>query len=140
MRIGTHVIATTVIAVTGCSRPERPPDGPELDPHRVVGVEELVGQHGMSITLFGYNDPDERGWPSRPEHRRFVRYLQDNGVTVAFIADPASGLRFLQVGGRDVPKVADLEQQAAARGIAVPEMVPRQAEPGAAPERSEPNR
>jgi hypothetical protein len=108
-------------ATVGCARE---PKGPALNPDQVVTVQQLTGPIGMTVTVFAYNDPDERGWPSDPTHRRFVRFLQDNGVTVAFLHDEPSGLWYVHVRARDAVAVGRLKQDAAKQGVPVPSITP----------------
>ena len=99
-------------------------EGPLLiDSSRVFTVEELQRQDLITIHVFPYREADERGWPLRPDHQRFIRFVQDGGVPVAFRHDDLSGISYVAVRGRDVPTVGKLNQAAQAQGITVPSAV-----------------
>jgi hypothetical protein len=102
----------------GCTK------GPsQIDSARVFAVEELQRQDLITIHVFPYREADERGWPSRPDHQRFIRFVQDGGVPVAFRHDDSSGISYVAVRGRDVLTVGQLKQAAQAQGIPVPSAV-----------------
>jgi hypothetical protein len=96
----------------------------QIDGSRVSSIDELQAHNLITIHVFAYKEADERGWPARPEHQRFIRFLQDGGVTVAFRHDDNSGLYYAAIRGSDVIRVANLKQAAKARGVPVPSMVP----------------
>jgi hypothetical protein len=95
----------------------------QIDASRVFTVEEFQRQDLITIHVFPYREVDERGWPSRPDHQRFTRFVQDGGVPVAFRHDESSGISYVAVRSRDVLKVGKLKQAAKARGIPVPSAV-----------------
>jgi hypothetical protein len=86
-------------------------------------VEELQAQDPMIISVFAYREADGHGWPAADD-QRFIRFLQDGGVTVAFRHDDESGLYYVVIRGRDVPRASELKQRAKAQGVPVPSMVP----------------
>jgi hypothetical protein len=96
---------------------------PQIDSARVFTVEELQRQDLITIHVFPYREADERGWPSRPDHQRFIRFVQDGGVPVAFRHDDTSGISYVAVRGRDASTVGKLKQAAQAQGIPVPSAV-----------------
>jgi hypothetical protein len=96
---------------------------PQIDSSMVFTVEELQKQDLITIHLFSYREADERGWPSRPDHQRFIRFVQDGGVPVAFRHDDSSGISYVAVRGRDAFTVGKLKQAAQAQEIPVPSSV-----------------
>jgi len=94
-----------------------------IDASRVCSVEELHKQDVMTIHIFAYRETDEHGWPASSDHQRFIRFVQDGGVPVAFRHDGSSGISYVAVRGRDVLRVAKLKQTAKAHGIPVPSAV-----------------
>jgi hypothetical protein len=115
-RSTTFLVVTALLA--GCNSRMS-----EIDAARVCSVEELHKQDLMTIHVFAYRETDERGWPSRPDHQRFVRFVQDGGVPVAFRHDDSSGISYVAVRARDVLHVGKLKQEAKAEGIPVPSAV-----------------
>jgi hypothetical protein len=108
-----------VVLLSGCGGRESQIDG-SLD----STVKQLAAQDPMAITIFAYRQADEHGGPASSDHQRFIRFLQDGGITVAFGCHDESGLHYALVRGRDVPRVAELMKQAKARGVPIPSMVP----------------
>ena len=95
----------------------------QIDASRVCSIEELHKQDLMTVHLFPYHEPDEQGWPSRLDQQRFIRFIQDAGVPVAFRYDQSSGISYVAVRGRDAVRVGKLRQSAKAKGIPVPSAV-----------------
>ena len=95
----------------------------QIDASRVCSIEALHEQDLITIHLFPYHETDEQGWPSSPDQQRFIRYIQDDGVTVAFRYDPSSGISYAAIRGRDALRVGKLKQTAKAKGIPVPSAV-----------------
>jgi len=96
---------------------------PQIDPEHVTTLEAMHGEE-MAATIFLYERVDPRGWPASPEHRQFVRFLQDNGVDVAFQFHEESGLHYALIFGGDFNRFAVLREIAREKEIPVPEMVP----------------
>lgn len=94
---------------------------PQIDPEHVTTLEAMRGEETV-VVIFVYEDADSRGWPASAEDRQYVRFLQDNGVDVAF--DEQSGLHFALVSGSDANRVLVLHEEAGNKGIPVPESVP----------------
>jgi hypothetical protein len=59
----------------------------QIDASRVSSIDELHKQDLMTIHVFAYRETGEHGWPSSPDHQRFIRFIQDAGVPVAFRYD-----------------------------------------------------
>lgn len=96
----------------------------QIDPDHVTTLEAMDGEE-VAVTIFLYDRVDSRGWPASPEHRQFVRFLQDNGIDVAFEFHEKSGLHYALVFGSDVNRLIVLREQIAQeKGIPVPEMRP----------------
>jgi hypothetical protein len=106
-----------LLALTG------PEGDPQIDPQHVTTLEAMDGEE-MAVTIFLYDRVDSRGWPASPEDRQFVRFLQDNGIDVAFQFHEQSGLHYALVFGSDFNRFLALKQIAQEKGIPVPEMVP----------------
>ncbi len=97
---------------------------PQIDPEHVTTLEAMDGEE-MAVIIFHYERVDSRGWPASPEHRQFVRFLQDNGIDVAFQFHEESGLHYALVFGSDFNRFIVLrEELAQEKGIPVPEMPP----------------
>ena len=95
----------------------------QIDASKVYSVEELHRQDLITIHVFPYRETDAHGWPSRPDHQRFIRFIQDAGVPVAFRHEESSGLSYVAVRSRDALRVGKLKQAAEAQGIRVPSAV-----------------
>jgi hypothetical protein len=93
---------------------------PQIDPEHVTTLEALHGEEGV-VPIFTYVEADSRGWPASAEHRQFVRFLQDNGIDVAFYSDEGSGWHFAFVAGSDSKRWKLLSEMAWEKGIPLPE-------------------
>jgi hypothetical protein len=92
---------------------------PRIDPQRVTKLDDMpLGS--MSCLIF--YDPDPRGWPSARNERRYIRYLQDHGISVAFMSAEGRS-HWALVGLLDSMKIRQLYEDAKASGIAVPNRV-----------------
>jgi hypothetical protein len=96
---------------------------PQIDPEHVTTLEAMRGEETVAV-IFDYQQADSRGWPTSVEHRRFVRFLQDSGLDVAFHFEERSGLHRALVAGSDAKRLVVLLEAAQEKGIPVPERAP----------------
>ena len=96
---------------------------PQIDPEHVTTLEAMRGEETV-LVIFEYEDVDSRGWPASADDRQFVRFLQDNGIDVAFHFDEERGRRLALASGSDANRYVVLKTLARDKGIPVPEMVP----------------
>ena len=115
-----HACLPLIVLLLSLAAPE---DDPQIDPEHVATLEAMDGEE-MAVIIFRYERADSRGWPASPEHRQFVRFLQDYGIDVAFEFHEESGLHYALVFGSDLNRFVVLRENAQDKGIPVPEMAP----------------
>ncbi len=93
------------------------PDGPSIDPSKVVSLGDLAP---AALHVFSYSQADGRGWPTKRKQRAYIRFLQDNGVKFAFVAEDR-GQHSVTVGILDAMQLRTLHQKAKQNGLVVPD-------------------
>ena len=91
--------------------------GPQIDPTKVVTLDDLLH---MAMPCLHYGFADHRGWPIWRDERTYIRYLQDNGVRVAFIRSDDGSYYSTLIGFIDSIRIRQLHQQAKEAGLNVP--------------------
>ncbi len=94
------------------------PDGPEIDPSRVVTLEGMAPP--ITMTCLIYRTPDHRGWPIHRDERAYIRFMQDKGVRFVFIPDDDTRDYFALINIIDSLRIRNLYDEAKDAGVKVP--------------------